>query len=67
LLKRSKNNFFEDEAIFIGIFFGIVSYLIAGIFNDSIVAIAPIFWLFLGVSMSLQHRPFQSYSPRTLD
>ena len=42
----------NDSPIHLGIFFGIIGYLIAGIFNDSIVAIAPIFWLFIGVNFS---------------
>lgn len=36
----------------IGIFLSIVGYLVAGIFNDSVVAIAPIFWVFLGLGFA---------------
>lgn len=32
---------------------GIVGYLFAGFFNDSIVSVAPIFWIFLGTGIAL--------------
>lgn len=32
---------------------GIIGYLFAGVFNDSVVSVAPIFWIILGVGVSL--------------
>ncbi|GLI57655.1 polymerase [Propionigenium maris DSM 9537] len=43
----------EREVISLGIFIGIFSYLIAGLFNDSAVSIAPNFWMVLGLGMAL--------------
>lgn len=43
----------EREVISLGIFIGIFSYLIAGLFNDSAASIAPNFWMVLGLGMAL--------------
>ena len=43
----------EREIISLGIFIGIFSYLVAGLFNDSAVSIAPNFWMSLGLGMAL--------------
>jgi O-antigen ligase len=43
----------------VGIFVGVVAYLISGIGNDSIVAIAPVFWVLLGVGISLNFKKRQ--------
>lgn len=32
---------------------GVIGYLFAGIFNDSVVSVAPIFWIILGVGVAL--------------
>jgi hypothetical protein len=32
---------------------GVVGYLFAGIFNDSVVSVAPVFWIVLGVGVAL--------------
>lgn len=37
----------------IGIFAAVCGYLVAGMFNDSIVAVAPIFWIILGLGIGL--------------
>lgn len=34
---------------------GIIGYLFAGIFNDSVVSVAPMFWIILGVGVSLNY------------
>ncbi len=34
---------------------GIVGYLFAGIFNDSVVSVAPMFWIILGVGVALNY------------
>lgn len=37
----------------IGILCGVVGYLITGFFNDSIVSVAPVFWILLGAGFSI--------------
>ncbi|AOR24597.1 O-antigen ligase family protein [Clostridium taeniosporum] len=34
---------------------GIVGYLFAGMFNDSVISVAPMFWIILGVGVSLNY------------
>lgn len=34
---------------------GVIGYLFAGIFNDSVVSVAPIFWIVLGVGVALNY------------
>jgi O-antigen ligase len=34
-------------------FLGVIGYLFAGMFNDSVVSVAPIFWIVLGVGVAL--------------
>mgnify|MGYP001179531815 CR=1 FL=1 len=34
---------------------GVVGYLFAGIFNDSVVSVAPVFWIVLGVGVALNY------------
>jgi len=43
----------EREVISLGIFIGVFSYLLAGLFNDSAVSVAPNFWILLGLGMAL--------------
>lgn len=49
--KRDINTFLEY--IGIGIFVGVMSYLVAGIFNDQIVSVAPLFYSMVGVGLSV--------------
>ncbi|HHX61128.1 MAG TPA: hypothetical protein GX707_10515 [Epulopiscium sp.] len=37
----------------IGIFAAICGYLIAGLFNDSVVSVAPVFWILWGLGIGL--------------
>lgn len=47
-------NFDEEYQIYgIGIFIGIVGYLTTGFFNDSVVSVAPVFWVLLGIGISI--------------
>lgn len=49
-----KNNYEDFRAqLGVGIFLGVVGYLGAGLFNDAIVSIAPVFWALLGIGFSL--------------
>ena len=52
-IQWSKTELDEREVIALGTFVGIVNYLIAGLFNDSAVSIAPNFWMLLGLGIAL--------------
>lgn len=43
----------EIETFGAAISLGIIGYLVAGIFNDSCVALAPLYWVFLGVGYGI--------------
>ncbi len=43
----------QKRIIAAGILLSILGYCVAGIFNDSVVAVSPIFWMFLGFGMRL--------------
>ena len=47
------SQFRREESWFIGLgcFAGVVGYLGAGMFNDSVVSVAPLFWIMLGAGM----------------
>ncbi|MGP1612462.1 MAG: O-antigen ligase family protein [Catonella sp.] len=49
--KRGLNS--EIETFGAAISLGIIGYLVAGIFNDSCVALAPLYWVFLGVGYGI--------------
>ena len=49
--KRDLNG--ETETFGVAISLGIIGYLFAGIFNDSCVALAPLYWVFLGVGYGI--------------
>lgn len=42
-----------EQAMGISVMLGIVGYLAAGMFNDSVVSVAPVFWILLGVGAAL--------------
>ena len=48
---------YDDSSIAYGSItcLGIIGYLFAGIFNDSVISVAPIFWIILGVGVSLNY------------
>lgn len=52
-LKKSYNK--EYQGIGIGIMLAIIGYLGAGFFNDSIISVAPIFWILLGTGMAVNY------------
>ena len=43
----------EFEIYGFAVFLGIISYFIVSIFNDSIVGLAPIFWILFGLGTSI--------------
>lgn len=51
------NNEFEDFLTQVGIavFVAIIGYLGAAFFNDSIVSVAPVFWVLFGLGVSINH------------
>lgn len=50
-----KKNYGTLSIIGIALLLAIVGYLGAGIFNDSIVSVAPIFWILLGTGMGINY------------
>ena len=55
LILKSRLNSFES-LISLGVFSGIIGYLIAGVFNDQIISVAPVFYAFLGFGYGLNTR-----------
>lgn len=57
ILTYSKNNFETySSRVGLGIFLGSIGYMISGIINDSTITVAPIFWTFIGVGISINVR-----------
>lgn len=48
-----KSKFTENEIMGISVFLAVIGYLFAGIFNDSVISVAPIFWVILGVGVAV--------------
>ncbi len=48
-----KKAYTTRELLGIGAFLAIIGYIFAGIFNDSVVSVAPIFWIILGVGVGM--------------
>lgn len=48
-----KKEYNKDQVIGISVSLGIIGYFFAGIFNDSILAVAPVFWIMLGVGIAV--------------
>lgn len=47
---------YEESQIFgIATCLGVIGYLAAGMFNDSIISVAPVFWIVLGVGFALNY------------
>ncbi|MBM7622732.1 O-antigen ligase family protein [Sporohalobacter salinus] len=54
-LKLYWNNEFNDfySQVGIGVFMAVIAYLIAGLFNDSVISVAPVFWVLFGIGISI--------------
>ena len=52
-LYASKSKFTEIEIMGISLFLAVIGYLFAGIFNDSVISVAPVFWVVLGVGVAV--------------
>jgi O-antigen ligase len=50
-----KNFYREEEVYGVASFLAVLGYLVAGIFNDSVVSVAPIFWVMLGVGIAINY------------
>lgn len=48
-----KREYRMEQVMGISVMLGIVGYLAAGLFNDSVVSVAPVFWILLGVGAAL--------------
>lgn len=48
-----KREYRMEQVMGISVMLGIVGYLAAGFFNDSVVGVAPVFWILLGVGAAL--------------
>ena len=53
IMKTRKNN--DMCLISIGFICSIIGYCIAALFNDSVVSVAPVFWVFVGLSIANTH------------
>jgi O-antigen ligase len=51
LKKQYKTNQIFGAALCLGV----VGYLCAGMFNDSVVSVAPVFWIILGVGIAVNY------------
>ena len=52
-LLRKSNMFSDIEKIAVAIFCAIVAYLISGITTDSLISVAPVFWILLGTGIAV--------------
>lgn len=51
-----KKTYHSREILASAICLGVVGYLGAGLFNDSVVSVAPVFWILLGIGIALNLR-----------
>lgn len=50
-----KKDYNTTTALGAGICLGVIGYLFTGLFNDSIISVAPVFWIVLGVGVSINY------------
>lgn len=50
-----KKTYETSELFGAAISLGIIGYLVAGVFNDSVISVAPIFWILLGVGVAVNY------------
>lgn len=48
-----KKEYEKSEILGVATCLGVIGYLFAGIFNDSVISVAPVFWIVLGVGVAL--------------
>ena len=49
--KLNYDNFYVKVGV--GILVAVIGYAVAGLFNDSVVSVAPVFWILLGMGISI--------------
>lgn len=52
-----------DKLVGVACMLGVIGYLVAGIFNDQIVSVAPLFWMILGIGISINSRLKSKLNP----
>ena len=57
-----KSNYQNEQIIGIAVMLSVIGYLGAGLFNDSVVAVAPIFWILLGAGIAINYLNKQQLS-----
>ncbi len=62
-----KKQYRTEQYYGISIMLAVVGYLTAGIFNDSVVAVAPVFWILLGVGVALNTVNRRIYRNQSVD
>lgn len=50
-----KKEYRTSELFGAAISLGVIGYLLAGVFNDSVISVAPIFWILLGVGVAVNY------------
>lgn len=50
-----KKDYSKSQMLGLLTFLGVIGYLFAGLFNDSVVSVAPIFWIVLGVGIAINY------------
>lgn len=50
-----KKEYETSELFGAAISLGVIGYLVAGLFNDSLISVAPIFWILLGVGVAVNY------------
>lgn len=50
-----KKEYGTSELFGAAISLGVIGYLLAGVFNDSVISVAPIFWILLGVGVAVNY------------
>lgn len=48
-----RNEYEKDQILGAATCLGVIGYLFAGLFNDSVISVAPIFWIVLGVGIAI--------------
>ena len=48
-----KNEYENDQILGAATCLGVIGYLFSGLFNDSVISVAPIFWIVLGVGVAI--------------
>jgi len=66
-IKIYGNKEFKSDMEYMGffIFMGVIAYLMAGMFNDSVVCVAPFFWILMGLGVGINKKVGEEKIPYT--